>query len=407
MFRNIQISKWRQFAEIDIDFDTQMTVITGSNGTGKTTLLNILSRHFGWNLSWISTRSSKQKTKSGFWSDVWSMLEKDFTPTSNAARIGSIRYANNHVCELQVPVDVNEQYNLNYSNQQQVEGLHIPSHRQPFSYHKVQNIPTNPKSSSQQFQEFQNLMLQLYQSDRTQNPGSVIKSSIISLAVFGYGNIAVAQNHDFIDIFEKLQNALRILLPTDLGFERLEIRMPDVILITKTGDFALDCVSGGVGSLIGITWQILMYSIDKNHIVVTFDEPENHLHPSMQRELLPNLERAFPNIKFIISTHSPFIVTSNPKARIYALQFKDNKVSSRALETAELSGDYNETLQGILNVPMTIPKWVEDSIKELYADVKLKGLTNETITELKKELQRLGLYSQFLKITNDLEDGSA
>jgi len=403
MFERIRIERWRQIESVDIDLRTPTTVITGANGSGKTTILNILSRHFGWNLHWTSTRSEK-KSKSKFWSDVWDFYDASFKPKTNTIKIGDVYYKNNAKCELYVPLNVNEQYQINYQNQQNVPGIYIPSHAQPFSYQKVQNIPTDPKTSSQHFQEYQNLLMQVYQSARAQNPGLVIKSSIIALAVFGYGNTAVAENHEFIEIFESFQKSLRILLPKEVGFNRIEIRMPDVVLITDSGDFSLDSVSGGVGAIIGIAWQILMYGIDKNEFVVTFDEPENHLHPAMQRELLLNLEKAFPKAKFVISTHSPFIVTSNPHAKIYALKFENNKVHSRYIEGAELSGDYNETLQEILDVPLTIPKWVEQTVKELFKRTTDKGVTQESIEDFKKQLQSVGLYPQFSKMVKTLED---
>ena len=130
-------------------------LLVGVNGSGKTTILNILSRHFGWNLHWTSTRS-KKKSKSKFWSDVWDFYDASFKPKTNTIKIGDVYYKNNEKCELHVPLNVNEQYQINYQNQQNVPGIYIPSHAQPFSYQKVQNIPTDPKTSSQHFQEYQN-----------------------------------------------------------------------------------------------------------------------------------------------------------------------------------------------------------------------------------------------------------
>jgi predicted ATP-binding protein involved in virulence len=176
--------------------------------------------------------------------------------------------------------------------------------------------------------------------------------------------------------------------------------MPDVVLITESGTFSLDSVSGGIAALIGIAWQLHMYGVDKDKFAVTFDEPENHLHPAMQRELLPNLERAFPKARFVIATHSPFIVTSNPNAQIYSLSFKNGKVTSRHLKESELSGDYNETLQQILDVPITIPKWVEAAVKDAYHEAVKTGVTEESIQQFKKELERLRLYPSLFHFPN-------
>jgi len=405
-FKRLKIERWRQFESLDLDFAAPMTVITGVNGSGKTTILNILSRHFGWNLNWTST-IDKKKGKSQFWSDVWSLYDETFLPKSDTVQIGEVHYSSGSICLLQVPIKVSTQYSISYQNQVVVEGLYIPSHTQPFSYHRVENIPTDPKTSAQQFQEYQNLLIQLYQSASARNPGLAIKSSIISLAVFGYGNQAVSENYDFIQLFEQFRDVLKLLLPVEVGFERLEIRMPDVVLVTKSGSFSLDSVSGGIGALIGIAWQVLMYGIDKERFVVTFDEPENHLHPAMQRELLPNLEKAFPKAQFIISTHSPFIVSSNPNARIYALNFVEQKVRSRELSEMELSGDYSETLQEILDVPLTIPKWVEQKLKDFYDELVKEGITEESLKKFREKLQNLRLYPQFLRCVDKLEGKDA
>ncbi|MCI8362165.1 MAG: AAA family ATPase [Clostridia bacterium] len=52
MIKNIKISNWRQFYNIDIDFDSTLTVLTGANGAGKTTILDIISYLFGFNYSY-------------------------------------------------------------------------------------------------------------------------------------------------------------------------------------------------------------------------------------------------------------------------------------------------------------------------------------------------------------------
>ncbi|WP_164446657.1 AAA family ATPase, partial [Pseudomonas viridiflava] len=51
--------------------------------------------------------------------------------------------------------------------------------------------------------------------------------------------------------------------------------------------------------------------------LVFIDEIDAHLHVSLQRKVLLFLTEAFPNIQFIITTHSPFVVSSVNNAVIY------------------------------------------------------------------------------------------
>ena len=47
--------------------------------------------------------------------------------------------------------------------------------------------------------------------------------------------------------------------------------------------------------------------------IVLIDEIELHLHPSWQQQILPTLQRIFPQIQFIVTTHSPQVVSAIPK----------------------------------------------------------------------------------------------
>ncbi|WP_307976763.1 AAA family ATPase [Vibrio metoecus] len=61
-FKKLKISKWQQFEEIEIDLHDRITIVTGSNGCGKTTLLSLLARHCGWVQVSLSTPKKDKKT---------------------------------------------------------------------------------------------------------------------------------------------------------------------------------------------------------------------------------------------------------------------------------------------------------------------------------------------------------
>ncbi len=53
--------------------------------------------------------------------------------------------------------------------------------------------------------------------------------------------------------------------------------------------------------------------------IVLIDEIELHLHPRWQREILPSLRETFPNIQFIVTTHSPQVLSAIRRENIYII----------------------------------------------------------------------------------------
>jgi ABC-type cobalamin/Fe3+-siderophores transport system ATPase subunit len=54
--------------------------------------------------------------------------------------------------------------------------------------------------------------------------------------------------------------------------------------------------------------------------VLLVDEIEQHLHPSMQLEILPKLQAMLPKCQIIVSTHSPLVALSVPSDHVISLQ---------------------------------------------------------------------------------------
>ena len=57
--------------------------------------------------------------------------------------------------------------------------------------------------------------------------------------------------------------------------------------------------------------------------IVLIDEVETHLHLELQRVIMPILTKVFPNIQFIITTHSPFVLNSLDNAVAFDLEHRE------------------------------------------------------------------------------------
>lgn len=132
---------------------------------------------------------------------------------------------------------------------------------------------------------------------------------------------------------ESLYNTLKLIVNECLdNGEFLYVRRTDItpIVLQNGHELSLEKLSSGNIFLIEHLLMLLckMYSVSVlNHLnpleltkipgLLLIDEIENHLHPKWQKKILGIIRRTFPNLQIILTTHSPFVVSSVEGARIY------------------------------------------------------------------------------------------
>ncbi|HBS8507117.1 TPA: AAA family ATPase, partial [Klebsiella pneumoniae] len=83
--------------------------------------------------------------------------------------------------------------------------------------------------------------------------------------------------------------------------------------------------------------------------IILIDEVDLHLHPEWQRNILKNFSRVFPNCQFIVSTHSPQVISEVKHHQICILG-KDSNGNFNASKPEQSYGlTSNEVLNEIMN----------------------------------------------------------
>lgn len=135
--------------------------------------------------------------------------------------------------------------------------------------------------------------------------------------------------------------------------------------------------------------------------VVLIDEIELHLHPQWQRDVIPCLQHTFPNIQFIVTTHSPQVLSNVEREDVRILE--DFNIVE---ETPHTKGrDSNSVLFEVQGVEKR-PEPYKNKLRELYrlmdeeetegAKIILSELT-EKFGENDAEIVRANIHIDYLE----------
>ncbi|MFO5438879.1 MAG: AAA family ATPase, partial [Dolichospermum sp.] len=118
--------------------------------------------------------------------------------------------------------------------------------------------------------------------------------------------------------------------------------------------------------------------------VVLIDEIELHVHPKWQREIIPALIRTFSNCQFIVTTHSPQVISQIKPQGIYILEKTDTDIIAKRPESS-YGRDSNQILEDLMDVPER-PQEIKQDLLKLFRLIDEGNL--ETAKELRKELAK-------------------
>ena len=175
---------------------------------------------------------------------------------------------------------------------------------------------------------------------------------------------------------------------------RLEFNYRDYSfrICTEGKKFKFTEVSDGFAAVLDIVADLILKMQGEGTLVrsyqkegvVLIDEIETHLHLALQKVIMPLLTKVFPNIQFVITTHSPFVLSSMPDAVAYDLEHRE------VLENlTEYS--YESLAEGYFGV-RTQSSYAEmqlDNFRRLLAKEELSDAEKVEIKQLKCEFEKI------------------
>ena len=335
------------FNNLDIEFSPDINIIIGSNSTGKTSILKCITFCFSQrNLEFTRFRKgasfgvdfthNDQLLRAGVDSIV--NTDQEYR-TFKAANWGSV--STKGVSATFLPLS-DVPYNM----------LAIGAHRY-FDYKKIDGMKGEAKGvKRKEFYDNNNLSFLEKPSLPDVKQWMINRYFIIEK---DWAKIECANWHRVMSFLPEIVPASQ-----KFKFERIERDLEPKFSLNNNVCY-LEELSGGFKSILSVIFSIIdwcegvnegeMGLIEHAQGTVLIDEIDAHLHPEWQGIVVQNLRKLFPEIQFILTTHSPHIIASAEENQIIKIPTHDGTLNlkpiSRTYEGWQLS-DILADLMGVV-----------------------------------------------------------
>lgn len=206
--------------------------------------------------------------------------------------------------------------------------------------------------------------------------------------------------------FRKFENLLKKIFENEelrLRFDRKRYNFD--LLLPGYEPFDLNTLSDGYSAVINIITELMIRMEKKSSMayeipgIVLIDEIETHLHVKLQKLVLPILTTFFPNIQFIVSTHSPFVITSLEDAVVYDLEnniqiddlskYSYSAIIEGYLQQDQYSDVLKEKLENYYRLKNKIEKTEDDRKEILIKKDEILALSKYHAPHIEAEVQKI------------------
>lgn len=419
-FERIQLTNFRAFKSLDLELHPQLNVIAGINGAGKTTVLDACAIF----MSCIISRT-KHKYK---WLNTIDFNFLDFNTYNETIEMSAIVFKENNYMKIDM---VHSNENLTHIQSftgdvhpTEIDEIYFNNNYPLLTYYTNKRVINNIKLENRPKSEYKKSPLDAYQD------------ALDSRAIFNsffewfreqedYENELIVKSIRENSSYDKtmlensllniVKKAIYYFMPDieNISIEREKMSMSaykkgQKIYIEQfsDGEKCLLALIGDLARRLGIANPNMENPLHGTGVVL-IDEIELHLHPTWQREVMNKLTETFPNIQFIMTTHSPQVISETRKENLFLLSW-DNQQKQPVITKPSRSFGLDSTT--VLNEIMDSPiynKQVQQQIDKIFqsiddeqyeqAEKLIKELENDCDGEI-PETVRAKTYLNFWRI---------
>jgi predicted ATP-binding protein involved in virulence len=394
ILKYVKLENYRCFESVDFELNKNINLFIGNNSAGKTTILDGIANGLGSVYSYIPNVKGftfKQydiKQKQNFLAPY----SKIYLETNDNLKWDKLKKKNNSKkTSLLLPQTIGTKILKNFINNNFIDNYSDTSVLPFFAYYgtsrAVLDIPLRRTGFKKVHNRFDGMGGSL-------NANSSFKSAFI----WFYNkeneeNRLQKEKRSFeIELNElaTVRKAIGLMFPELLN-PHIEVN-PLRFMIEKDNEkLNIEQLSDGYKTMLGVIIDLssrmamvnpqLSNPLDCEAIVL-IDEIDLHLHPSWQKRIIEDLKRTFPNTQFILTTHSPHIVTSVKPKELFVID--DFKIDNDVELTYGIP--IQRALEDIMGISVSRNNNIQNMIDILWDKIKLKEIDKDFFA-LKKELE--------------------
>jgi predicted ATP-binding protein involved in virulence len=415
--KNLRLIDFRKFKDLKVfdGFDENLTVIIGNNGSGKTSILEAISKSLSWIVNSIlkEDRQGSPITYSDIRNDsehsadligdfsigdgtLFSLrlsrakqaeAKKRDSAVSEVKNIANVYREVHSKIEINLPLFacylIERSYPLKVASQSyEKKKIHkLDAYKNcldgsgKFEFFVDWFIAESKKSKSDSSANNEhelgqlNLKIKSLENALSDIGNNIVKDEIVDTvnrlknrfhSLKKLGNDAHNQTNHIQTVVEAICTAIPsiegIWLDNSDGLDEIKVK-------TYGSVVNLNQLSDGQRILLTLVADIARRLVLLNplnqkpltgHGIILIDELELHLHPSWQQKIVCNLRLLFPNIQFIIATHSPLILSTvnNKSIRVFASD-NDGQDYLAAPDFQSSGSDVNDVLEQVMGTNST------------------------------------------------------